>query len=247
MGKTQLAADYALTASRDGTVDVLVWVRAASRSAVVTQYAQAGVELCRADPQDPDRAAVSFLAWLAPKQAAIPCRWLVVLDDVADPDDLRGLWPPASPLGRILVTTRRRDAALTGAGRRLMEVGLFTHAEAVTYLSDALAVHDRAEPEHQLAALATDLGHLPLALSQAAAYLADAGITIRTYRTLLANRATALADTARTPCPTTRTKPPPPPSPSPWTAPTPCAPVALPAPCSSSPPTSTPTESPSPS
>lgn len=39
------------------------------------------------------------------------CRWLIVLDDVTDPADLNGLWPPASPHGRILVTTRRRDAA----------------------------------------------------------------------------------------------------------------------------------------
>ncbi|WKV76528.1 FxSxx-COOH system tetratricopeptide repeat protein (plasmid) [Streptomyces sp. PCS3-D2] len=196
VGKTQLAADYAHTAWRDDTVDVLVWVSAATRSAVVTQYAQAGVELCRGDPHDPDRAAVSFLAWLAPKPGAALCRWLVVLDDVAEPADLRGLWPPASPLGRVLVTTRRRDAALTGVGRRLMEVGLFTPAEAVAYLSEALAVHDRAEPDDQLATLAADLGHLPLALSQATAYLVDAGVTIPAYRALLADRATALADAA---------------------------------------------------
>ncbi|WP_239516488.1 MULTISPECIES: NB-ARC domain-containing protein [unclassified Streptomyces] len=122
VGKTQLAADYAHTARRDGTVDVLVWVSAATRSAVVNAYAQAGVELCRADPHDPDRAAISFLAWLEPKPGKRPCRWLVVLDDVDDPADVRGLWPPDGHLGRTLVTTRRRDAALTGAGRRLVEV-----------------------------------------------------------------------------------------------------------------------------
>lgn len=122
VGRTQLAADYAHTARRDGTVDVLVWVSAATRSAVVNAYAQAGVELFRADPHDPDRAAISFLAWLEPKPGKRPCRWLVVLDDVDDPADVRGLWPPAGHLGRTLVTTRRRDAALTGAGRRLIEV-----------------------------------------------------------------------------------------------------------------------------
>ncbi|MFI8829321.1 hypothetical protein [Streptomyces sp. NPDC053431] len=119
-----------------------------------------------------------------------------MLDDVADPADLRGLWPPDSPLGQALVTTRRRDAALTGTGRRLVEVGLFTPAEAVAYLAETLTVHDRTAPEDQLTALAADLGHLPLALSQAAAYLTDAGITIPEYRELLADRATALAETA---------------------------------------------------
>lgn len=82
------------TAWEEGSLDVLVWVTASARSPVVTGYAQAGVELCRATPD----AARTFLAWLAPKARAKPCRRLIVLDDVGDPDDLRGLWQPASPL-----------------------------------------------------------------------------------------------------------------------------------------------------
>ncbi|MFC9916669.1 NB-ARC domain-containing protein, partial [Streptomyces sp. NPDC127197] len=194
VGKTQLAADYARAAWRDGALDILVWVTASARSAVVTGYAQAGVELCRADPHDPEQAAQVFLAWLTPKAAAEPCRWLIVLDDVADPDDLRGLWPPTSPHGRTLVTTRRRDAAMTGEGRRRIDVGLFTEAEATAYLTRSLAAHDRIEPEEQLTALASDLGHLPLALAQAAAYLIDANLSCTVYRTLLADRARTLAD-----------------------------------------------------
>ncbi|WP_030732519.1 tetratricopeptide repeat protein, partial [Streptomyces sp. NRRL S-237] len=196
VGKTQLAADYARTAWQDGGLDVLVWVTASSRSAVVTSYAQAGAELLPADPDDPEQAARAFLAWLTPNSGAQPCRWLIVLDDVADPDDLRGLWPPASSYGRTLVTTRRRDSALTGEGRRRVDVGLFTQAEAAAYLSRSLAVHDRREPKEQLTALAEDLGHLPLALAQAVAYLIDSGEDIAAYRDLLADRATTLGDTA---------------------------------------------------
>ncbi len=199
VGKTQLAAAYARAAWEDssqaGGLDVLVWVTAGSRQAVVERYAQAGVELCRADPGDPQTAARTFLAWLAPKARTRRCRWLVVLDDVADPDDLRELWPPASPHGRVLVTTRRWDAALAD-GRRLVEVGLFTQQEAQAYLTDCLAAHGRTEPAEQIAALATELGRLPLALSQAAAYLADTGETVAAYRDLLADRTTTLADTA---------------------------------------------------
>jgi hypothetical protein len=153
-------------------------------------------ELCRADPGDPEQAAARFLGWLTPKAGAKPCRWLIVLDDVADPDDLRGLWPPDSPFGCTLVTTRRRDAALTGEGRQLVKVGLFTGDEAVAYLTTSLHAHGRTEPAGQLAALARELGHLPLALSQAAAYLVDSGDTVAAYLTLLTDRATALADTA---------------------------------------------------
>ncbi|WP_327372273.1 tetratricopeptide repeat protein [Streptomyces sp. NBC_01217] len=206
VGKTQLAADYAHTAWDAGGLDVLVWVTASARSPVVAGYAQAGIELCRADPDDPEQAARSFLAWLTPKVGQRPCRWLIVLDDVADPDDLvvnsddpdnrYSLWPPASPYGRTLVTTRRRDAALTGEGRRLVEVGLFTEAEAAAYLTTSLAAHGRVEPAGQLTALAADLGHLALALAQAAAHLIDSGETVAAYRDLLADRATTLADLA---------------------------------------------------
>ncbi|WP_327376589.1 tetratricopeptide repeat protein [Streptomyces sp. NBC_01216] len=196
VGKTQLAADYARTAWQDGSLDVLVWVTASARSSVVTGYAQAGVELCRADPDDPEGAAQTFLAWLTPKAGATPCRWMIVLDDVADPNDLRDLWPQASPHGRLLVTTRRRDAALSGDGRHLIHVGLFTEAQAVAYLVRSLSVCGRQEPVEQLTALARDLGLLPLALAQAAAYLIDTGLGCAAYRALLADRATNLADTA---------------------------------------------------
>ncbi|MFD8005631.1 FxSxx-COOH system tetratricopeptide repeat protein [Streptomyces mirabilis] len=206
VGKTQLAADYACTAWDNGGLDVLVWVTASIRSSVVTGYAQAGVELCQADPNNPEQAAQTFLAWLTPKTGAKPCRWLIALDDVADPDDLHGLWPPASPYGRTLVTTRRRDAALTGEGRRRIEIGLFTEAEAVAYLVASLAAHGRREPAAQLTTLVSDLGYLPLALAQAAAYIVDAGIPIDcpgctreqcpSYRSRLADRAATLADTA---------------------------------------------------
>ncbi|WP_217242194.1 tetratricopeptide repeat protein [Streptomyces sp. AC555_RSS877] len=198
VGKTQMAASYARTAWNDvgtaGGLDVLVWITASARSLIVTGYAQAGVELCRADPNDAEKAARSFLAWLTSKAAAKPCRWLIVLDDVTDPADLKGLWPPVSPHGRTLVTTRRRDAALAAHGRPTIAVGLFTEDEALTYLTSSLT--GRNESGDQLAALAGDLGYLPLALAQAAAYLIDTGETVADYRHLLADRTTTLPDTA---------------------------------------------------
>lgn len=196
VGKTQLAADYALTAFESGEFDVVVWVTASNESIAVSGMGQAGVELCRADPGDLHQAARTFLASLQPRAEAKPCRWLVVLDDVADPDDLCDWWPPLSSLGRTLITTRRRDAALTGSDRQLMPVGLFSSDEATTYLSETLASHAHVENLDELAALASDLGCLPLALSQAAAYIVDAGIDVAMYRRLLFDRSRTLDDAA---------------------------------------------------
>ncbi|MFF2074658.1 NB-ARC domain-containing protein [Kitasatospora sp. NPDC058162] len=195
VGKSQLAAQYARGAMRSGEVDVLVWTTATTRSAVIDTYARAAAELIGpAAPEDPEHAAAAFTAWLEAKAGRPNCRWLVVLDDLTDPDDLTGLWPPASPVGRTLVTTRRQDPALL-TGRRLVTVGVFSPDEARAYLTDVLDRH----PAGELDALAADLGCLPLALAQAAAYiaeLADTGITPAAYRSLLTDRTTALRDAA---------------------------------------------------
>ncbi|MFI5884675.1 tetratricopeptide repeat protein [Streptomyces sp. NPDC051554] len=196
VGKTQLAANYARTAWQAEELDVVVWITANNSTAAASGYAQAGIEILGADPANPQQATQAFLAWLEPKPQERPCRWLVVLDDLTDPADLNGLWPPASPHGRTLVTTRRKDAALTGNGRQLIEVGLFTHNESIAYLATTLAAHHRHEPDTHLASLADDLGHLPLALAQAAAYLIDTGETVDAYRHLLADRTTKLTDAA---------------------------------------------------
>ncbi|MFJ2170344.1 NB-ARC domain-containing protein, partial [Streptomyces griseofuscus] len=194
VGKTQLAAHHARQAWDKGEVDFLVWVTAASRTAVVSAYAQAATDLLGTDLADPERAASAFLAWLQPKPGGDQRRWLIVLDDLADPADLHNLWPPASPRGRTLVTTRRREAALTGRNQRLVPVGLFTEDEALAYLTATLASRGRTEPAHELAALAADLGHLPLAVSQAAAYLINEDLDCAAYRTLLADHALALTE-----------------------------------------------------
>ncbi|KOG26347.1 ATP-binding protein, partial [Streptomyces viridochromogenes] len=195
VGKTQLAADYARTAWDSGEVDVLVWISASSRQAIMAGYARAGVELLAADPGEPEQSARAFLAWLEPKAGQKPCRWLVVLDDVTDPADMRGWWPPDSRHGRALVTTRRREAALTGAGRHRVTVGFFTPQEAAAYFTTVLAGRDRRdEPTDQINGLAADLGYLPLALAQAAHYIIDTNLTCASYRELLADRIEKLAD-----------------------------------------------------
>lgn len=105
---------------------------------------------------------------------------------------MAGLWAQPTPLSQLLVTTRRRDSALFGSGRELIEISPFSSKESSSYLTRKLA--DRPEVLDEADQLASDLGQLPLALSQAAAYMMDRGITCGIYRRRFADRRGALAD-----------------------------------------------------
>ena len=193
-GKTQLAV-AAFEHAQAGGVDLAVWVPAASRESILASYAQAHAATSPARDGgggDAQVAAEAFLAWLAGTDRS----WLVVLDDVADPADLRRLWPRGRS-GQTLVTTRRRDAAMSGHRRVVVDVGVFHPEESVAYLTDKLTTPDRRLPAGALAAaggLAVDLGHLPVALAQAAAVIINDGITCGEYRRLFAERTRRLAE-----------------------------------------------------
>ncbi|MFJ6673383.1 tetratricopeptide repeat protein [Actinosynnema sp. NPDC091369] len=196
VGKTQLVAGHARRIWSDAGVDMAVWVSALSRDAVTTAYAQAASSvLVEHDPQiserPPEQAAQALRAWLA----ATSQRWLIVLDDVQDPADLRGLEPYPGPGGHVLVTSRRRDVALALGGCRVIELGVFTAGEAVDYLNDAVGSTAIGADRGQMAHLAEELGCLPLALGQAAAVIADQPLlTIAAYRESLAHRHRALVE-----------------------------------------------------
>ncbi|MFI6272497.1 NB-ARC domain-containing protein [Micromonospora zamorensis] len=180
-GKTQLAAGLAHRWWQQKRVDLLLWVTATSRTSILTSYRQASADVTGIEDPDPQQGADRLLAWLTSADR----RWLIVLDDVADPADLRGLWPPILDTGRTVVTTRRRDAALLD-GRRLIDVGLFTPDEALAYLEGKLdGVAHRLDEADVLAA---DLGWLPLALAQAAAYIIDQDLSCADYRRRITRR-----------------------------------------------------------
>jgi len=180
-GKTQLAAAYAHDLWDQGDVTVLVWVTATSRDAVLSAYAAAAREVpLDLEGRDTEQAAVLLLTWLQGTSR----RWLIVLDDLADPKDLDRLWP-AGPAGQVLVTTRRRDAMLRTHDRVVLDVDVFTPGQAGDYLRSKLPSNQADDVE----GLATDLGWLPLAVAQAAAFIADHDtLTCRSYRARLADR-----------------------------------------------------------
>src|ERR1039457_1233300 len=185
-GKTQFAAALAHLLWETSAVDLLVWVTATSRDAIVTAYAQALVDIGITDlDEDPEAAAARLLTWLA--QTGRP--WLVIFDDLVDPADPAGLWPQG-PAGRVLATTRQQGDALRGRGRRIVPVGPFTLREALAYLTARL--HDDPGQRTEALDLAKDLSCHPLALAQATALMIDTGANCREYRFWSADRSSHL-------------------------------------------------------
>lgn len=181
-GKTQLAVGLAHALWESRSVDLMVWVSASNKDALLTGFAQAlGDVGAGTAGEDPAAAAERFVGWLSDTDRP----WLVVLDDLADPADLDGLWPHGAA-GRVLVTSRTDDPALDAQNRRIVRVGAFTRRESLSYLS----VRFNNDPDQRVGALdlAEDLCCLPLGLAQAAALMADRGLNCRDYRARFADR-----------------------------------------------------------
>ena len=196
-GKTQLAASLARTWLAETPDGLLIWLDAGSRDALLSGYAQA-VATARAgawpmtvpaDTASADSAELTagrFLAGLA--EAAGP--WLAVLDGLADPADAEGLWP-GGPAGRVLVTAGSGVAVPAAVNPVPFTVGPFSSHEGLTYLMARLS----ADPDQRLGAvdLAEELGCDPLALVQASAATASAGISCRDYHDLYIKRREQIA------------------------------------------------------
>jgi tetratricopeptide (TPR) repeat protein len=186
-GKTQLAAGFAHAMWNTGAVDLVVWVPAVNRTAIVAGFAQAAADLDAEYPgETADESAMRFLGWLSRTRR----RWAVVLDDVTSAADVEGLWPQGET-GQVVVTTRLTKGELRDDGRTLLAVPGFSMREALGYLNSRLIAY----PDQRIEALdlAEDTGGLPLSLAQAAAVVAGGDTTCRDYRVEYAAR---LRDTA---------------------------------------------------
>ncbi len=141
-----------------GGLDLLVWIQATSRAAVLSGYAAATATATGRDQaSSSESVAAQFLGWLSETSRS----WLVVLDGLADAADLDGLWA-GSPNGRVLVTCTEPTAL--PRGMQALPVGLFNSREALGYLMERLS----ANPGQRL-------GAIDLVRSIALEYRADSG------------------------------------------------------------------------
>ncbi|MEU6573983.1 FxSxx-COOH system tetratricopeptide repeat protein, partial [Streptomyces sp. NPDC046805] len=164
------------------------WIEASSAPAITAGLAALATALNPVHAGLPlDEAAEWGVMWLQGRTG-----WLLVFDNAEEPADLRPYLGRLST-GQVLITTRR-DLPWHDLGTALRLDTLTPESSLVVLqeITERLTETDAAA----LAELADELGHLPLALQQAGAYLAQTRTSADSYlRRLRADPAGALAAT----------------------------------------------------
>jgi tetratricopeptide (TPR) repeat protein len=170
VGKSQLAVRYVHQHADE--YDIVAWIRAEDGGiADLSELAaELGLPVDQLTPAERAAGAVRRLS-------GCDDHWLLVLDNVAVPEQLRDCCP-ATGNGRVIVTTRHRGVVQFAP---TLHVDVFDENTAVECL---LAMSGRAEDGDGASRLAHALGLLPLAVSHAGAYCA-AGTSFDDYLELL--------------------------------------------------------------
>ena len=197
VGKTQTALRYADL--HRAAYDALLWVGSDGKQEARREFAALadvlGLSVSPTAGDDERIAAVT--KWLGEHE-----RWLLVFDNADEPTDIAELMPRGTR-GHVLLTSRARVLQEVGVVD-VVGLGLFTAEEARAFLRGrvgALCRNDAAAND-----LAEELGYLPLALEQAAAFVVARECTVKQYLSwyrrrhgaLLAKSQTVMGDAGRT-------------------------------------------------
>lgn len=176
VGKTQVAIEYAHRFAK--TYDLAWWIAAEQPALIGDQFAALADEL---DCAETGGGTKRVLRELRQRNG-----WLLVFDNVMEPDDMRE-WLPSGN-GHVLITSRTPGWEDTAAS---VAIDVLARAESVAILRKRVAGITETEA-NQLAEL---LGDLPLAVAQAAWFMAETGTTAARYLALLKTRTGETLDT----------------------------------------------------
>jgi len=184
VGKTQLAAEYAHRFA--WSYDLAWWVNAEQAGLIGDQVAALGAALGCVVAVSPatngDDGGAGTEAVRAAVRAAVLAelrergRWLLVFDNAEHPGDILP-WLPGGA-GHVLVTSRARGWAEVA---KPVAVDVLVRSESVAILQDRVT----GLSEVDAGRLAAQLGDLPLAIAQAAGFIAETGMPAAKYLDML--------------------------------------------------------------
>ncbi|PRY02700.1 FxSxx-COOH system tetratricopeptide repeat protein [Allonocardiopsis opalescens] len=180
VGKTQLAVEYVYRFRND--YDLVWWIYAEHADQIRSSFMELA-QVLGLPAEDTDRTIQQVLDILN-RGDRFP-RWLLVFDNAGSPDTLRRFL--SNPTGHVLVTSRNRSwRGVT----QLLEVDVFERDESVRLLRRVIG-DISADDASQVA---EQLGDLPLAVEQAAAWLRQTSMPIEDYLELLDERISAVLE-----------------------------------------------------
>ena len=168
VGKTQTAVEYAYR-HRDQYRAVL-WVRADTETDLASGYRALAevLGLPEKDARDSNEVVAAVRRWLGREPG-----YLLILDNADDPVLVKPFLP-STPTGHVLLTSRAHNFDRLNI-RRPIALPVLEPDEALAFLGKRTGREGPLDPAEQAAArtLAGELGYLPLALEQAAAYMVE--------------------------------------------------------------------------
>ncbi|KAL4749727.1 P-loop containing nucleoside triphosphate hydrolase protein [Aspergillus terricola var. indicus] len=189
VGKTQVALELAYRMQDRDAQCSIFWIPCTSHEAVEQAY-MAIAQMVGIQGVKPAEVKERIKTYFSHQEG----KWLLIFDNA---DDIE-MWTEGSnntlPLkdflpfnnqGHIIFTSRNRELALDLVSSHVVHIGEFDKKSGVEFLEKSLVCKDLLDDSPATMALLEQLTFLPLAISQATAYINKKGIPISDYLLLL--------------------------------------------------------------
>lgn len=171
VGKSQLAIEYSYQIRDSSSETWVFWVHASSKSRIEEGYRRIA-QATRISGWDDPKADILQLvrAWLCDESNG---RWVVIVDnadDLNELSDLSGDVLPESSNGSVLITSRSRETAfeLIGEDENIIKVEPMNESYALALFRKKF---NNQCDDDDILELLRNVDYMPLAISQAAAYI----------------------------------------------------------------------------
>ncbi|RMZ90279.1 hypothetical protein DV736_g2495, partial [Chaetothyriales sp. CBS 134916] len=192
IGKTQVALQLAHWTKANKSDHSVFWVPAVNHATFIQAYTEIARKVAAQKRSEDEDIQECVRRALESSEAG---KWLLVVDNADDMEVLFGSaahsdglfqYLPESDHGVTLFTTRSREVAVAVAvGGELVELGEMNAHEAHSLLEKSLFQKDLLADTDGVTTLLQELTYLPLAITQAAAYLNRNRVPIAEYVKLL--------------------------------------------------------------